>query len=135
MKFVIIRPYCLTNWDICACQEYTKGFALILKFFRRSFVDGAKVSSQYLKWFSNYKKICFVFSKVTDTRNLAMLKSVKFLNFADFTQLAIKNFPQNILRWGFHTIFRIDLGFQSHQIWLYTNLFRFHEILARTSRT
>ena len=61
-------------------------------------------------------KKLFCFSKVTDTRNLALLKPVKFRNFGDFTQLAIKKFLQSIFWWGFQSIFYIDLGFQLHQI-------------------
>ena len=61
-------------------------------------------------------KNLFYFSKATNTRNLALLKPVKFRNFGDFTQLAIKRFPQSIFWWGFLTIFYIDLGFQPHQI-------------------
>ena len=69
-------------------------------------------------------KMLFCFSKVTDTRNVILLKPVKFWNLGDFTQLAIKSFPQSIFWWGFHTIFPINLGFQAHQIQLYTNLFQ-----------
>ena len=64
----------------------------------------------------------FCFSKVTDTRNVVMLKPVKFRSLGDFTQLAMKTFPQSIFWWSFHTIFPIILGFEAHQIQLYTNL-------------
>ena len=41
-----------------------------------------------------------------------------FQNLSGFTQPAINKFPQSILQWGFHTIFTIDLGFQSREIQL-----------------
>ena len=103
-------------------QKIQRCSVLILKWPLGNFVGGAKVSPQCLKWFWNYKKNWS--SKFTDTRNLALLKPVKFRNLDDFTQLAIKKFPQSFFQWGFHTIFYIDLGFQPQQIYLYTNLFQ-----------
>ena len=62
------------------------------------------------------QKKLFCFLKVTDPRNLALLKPMKFQNLGDVTELTIKQFPQSILRWGFHMICYKDLGFQLHQI-------------------
>ena len=41
---------------------------------------------------------------------------MKFQNLGDVTELTIKQFPQSILRWGFHKKCYKDLGFQPHQI-------------------
>ena len=41
---------------------------------------------------------------------------MKFQNLGDATELTIKQFPQSILRLGFHMICYKDLGFQPHQI-------------------
>ena len=114
----------LQNEIFTHAPKIQRNFILILKCSWGNFVLGAKVLSQYLKWFWNYNKSCFCFTKITDTRNLVPLKPVKFRNLGDFTELAIKKFPQSIFWWGLHRIFPIDLGFQPHQIQLYTNLFQ-----------
>ena len=102
----------VSKWFISACAEDTEGFRFNFKMFLRNFCSwDQSFISQYFKWFWNHKKL-FCFSKVTDTRNLALLKPAKFQNLGDVTQLSIKRFPQTILQWDFRMIVCKDLGFQ-----------------------
>ena len=76
------------------------------------------------------QKKLFCFSKVTDTRNLVLLKSVKFQKLGDFTRLAIKKCPQNSFWWGFHLIFYIDFSPNHTKFTFIPICLRFCKILA-----
>ena len=100
------------------------GFRFNLKIFLRESCSRGQSFISVPQMVLKFLKKLFCFSKITDTRNSAVLKPVKFWNLGDFTQLAIKQFPQSILQWSFDAIFPIDLGFQPQQIQLYINLFQ-----------
>ena len=92
------------------------GFRFNLKIFLRESCSRGQSFISIPQMVLKFLKKLFCFSKITDTRNSAVLKPVKFWNLGDFTQLAIKQFPQSILQWRFDAIFPIDVGFQPQQI-------------------